>query len=101
MAAKVEQKVAGAATEFTWRQQLFTHLADEIGWPLRIDDAQQRSGCASFTRVAIIMYCEEAVMAKFFLTLCVGHIVIPKVTFRNGCKACQVIAACSVQYCGQ
>ena len=42
VAAKVQHRVAAAATEFTWRQQLFTHLADEIGWPLRIDDAQQR-----------------------------------------------------------
>ena len=42
VAAKVQHRVAAAATEFTWRQQLFSHLADEIGWPLRIDDAQQR-----------------------------------------------------------
>lgn len=45
VAGKVQHRVAAAATEFTWRQQLFTHLADEIGWPLRIDDAQQRSAC--------------------------------------------------------
>ncbi|KAK9835843.1 hypothetical protein WJX74_009208 [Apatococcus lobatus] len=45
MQAWVQHRVAAAATEFTWRQQLFTHLADEIGWPLRIDDAQQRWAC--------------------------------------------------------
>ncbi|KAK9835844.1 hypothetical protein WJX74_009208 [Apatococcus lobatus] len=45
VAARVQHRVAAAATEFTWRQQLFTHLADEIGWPLRIDDAQQRWAC--------------------------------------------------------
>ena len=51
VAAKVEQKVSAAAAEFAGRQQLFTHLADEIGWPLRIDDAQQRcdqTPCTSF-----------------------------------------------------
>ena len=42
VAARVQQQVAAAATDFTWRQQLFTHLADEIGWPLGMDEAQQR-----------------------------------------------------------
>ncbi|KAK9865022.1 hypothetical protein WJX84_001523 [Apatococcus fuscideae] len=45
VAARVQQQVAAAATDFTWRQQLFTHLADEIGWPLGMDEAQQRWAC--------------------------------------------------------